>query len=153
INTATAGITGIDLGGSAVIANANIGYWQRGFTAIGSVAPDGKGGTTQTSWSNIMGGGIINGSTLSRAQGIMYSTPNFGGFTAAASYDESGRSWDAALRYAGEFSGFRLAGGIGYVKNLSGLGDITENTTDGLTNAGFVVGAEPSQWKGSASIL
>src|SRR5262245_12200097 len=155
INTATAGITGIDLGGAGVIANVNIGYWQRSFTAIGAVAPDGKAGLTTASWSAVLGGGTVNGSTLSRAQGIRYSTPTFVGFSASVATGESARSWDAAVRYAGEFGGIRLAAGIGYTKNFSGLGDITENTTVGLTNDGFasLVHAEPSQVKGSASIL
>ena len=39
INTATAGITTIDLGGAGVIANASIGYTQRGFSRSG-VGPD-----------------------------------------------------------------------------------------------------------------
>jgi hypothetical protein len=35
-NTATAGITGIDLGGAGVIANVNVGYWNRSFAANGT---------------------------------------------------------------------------------------------------------------------
>src|SRR5215470_5096327 len=58
INTATAGITGIDLGGAGVIANVNVGYWQRGFALTGHGAT--------ASWSSILGGGTVNGSTLSR---------------------------------------------------------------------------------------
>jgi hypothetical protein len=44
---------------------------------------------------------------------IRYDTPVFAGFTASASWGEDDL-WAVALRYAGEFSGFRLAAGIGY---------------------------------------
>jgi hypothetical protein len=37
LNTATAGISTIDLGGAGVIANASIGYWQRGMNLIQTV--------------------------------------------------------------------------------------------------------------------
>src|SRR5262245_17075807 len=46
INTATAGITGIDLGGTSVIANASIGYWQRSFNAVN----DSTGGLLAGTW-------------------------------------------------------------------------------------------------------
>ena len=36
INGASAGTTIVDLGGAGVIANANIGLWQRGFTMVNS---------------------------------------------------------------------------------------------------------------------
>jgi hypothetical protein len=151
INTATAGITSIDLGGASVIANANIGYAQRGFTAVGGT----------TTWANLLGGNTVNGSGLSRAQAISYSTPNVGGFTASAAWGEND-VWDVALRYAGEFSGFRLAAGIGYISNSSGLGDVTEDPISGnfalstqcAANAPPKGdGCEPTQLKGSASIL
>jgi hypothetical protein len=153
INTATAGITTIDLGGASVIANANIGYAQRGFTAVGG----------NTTWANLLGGNTVNGSGLSRAQAVSYSTPNFSGFQASAAWGEND-VWDVALRYAGEFSGFRLAAGIGYISNSSGLGDVTEDPISGnpalstqcAANApppSTKDGCEPTQLKGSASIL
>jgi hypothetical protein len=49
-----------------------------------------------------------------------------------------------ALRYAGEFAGFRLAAGIGYINNSSGLNEVTKD---------HATGSEPNQIKGSASIL
>jgi hypothetical protein len=148
INTATAGITTIDLGGAAVIANSSIGYAQRGFTAVG--------GANNLSWANLLGGNTVNGSGLSRAQAISYSTPVFGGFSASAAWGEND-VWDVALRYAGEFSGFRLAAGIGYINNSSGLGDVTEDPVSGnpalSTQCAADPGCKPSQVKGSASIL
>jgi hypothetical protein len=138
INTATAGITGIDLGGTSVIANVNVGYWQRSFSLTGVA-----GGTGN--WDGILGGGNVNGSTLSRANAISYSSPTFGGFSVAAAWGEDD-VWDAALRYAGEFGGFRVAAGVGYYFNGSGLNEIAKDSASGP-------GTESSIWKGSASIL
>jgi hypothetical protein len=137
-NTATAGITTIDLGGAGVIANASIGYIQRGM--IVSVGGTLVGGLT---WNDMLGGGTVNGASLSRGNVIAYSTPTFGGFSASAAWGED-NVWDIALRYAGEFSGFRVAAGIGYINNSTGLSEVTKDQN---------VGVEPSQIKGSASIL
>jgi hypothetical protein len=138
IATATAGISGIDLGGASVAANVNVGYWQRSFNLT-------KGGATLGgTWDNILGGGTVDGSTLSRANAISYTSPTFGGFSVSAAWGEND-IWDAALRYAGEFSGFRFAAGVGYASNISGLGEVVPyigNHADG-----------PNLWKGSASIL
>lgn len=55
---------------------------------------------------------------------VRYDTPEFFGFTASASWGEDDL-WAVALRYAGEFHGFKLAGGIGYAEvtdNSQGFG-------------------------------
>jgi hypothetical protein len=140
INTSTAGITTIDLGGAGVVANASIGYWNRGFHFISNNnAFTGTGG----GWSQMLGGNSVNGSSLSRANAVQYSTPNVGGFQASASWGEDDVS-DIALRYAGEFGGFRIAAGIGYISNSSGVGEVIDD---------HLPGDGPSQVKGSASIL
>jgi hypothetical protein len=139
INSATAGLTTIDLGGAGVIANANIGYTQRGMFLANS------GGLLGSTWATMLGGNTVNGSGLSRANAISYSTPTFGGFSASAAWGEDD-VWDVALRYAGEFSGFRVAGGIGYAYNAAGLGDISEEFAGNSA-------VKPSQVKGSASVL
>jgi predicted porin len=138
INTATAGITGIDLGGSGVVANANIGYWQRSFSLT-----EGGINWSPSNWDGILGGGPVNGATLSRANAISYTSPTFGGFSVSAAWGEDD-IWDAALRYAGEFGGFRVAAGIGYSYNSSGVNEITKDNA---------AGPESSMWKGSASVL
>jgi hypothetical protein len=145
-NTATAGLTTIDLGGAGVIANANIGYTQRSmFLALDDVALF----SSKTTWAAALGGNTVNGASLSRGNVISYSTPTFGGFSAKAAWGEDDL-WDVALRYAGEFSGFRLAAGLGYVHNSSGLGDVSEE----FNAAGLAQDkAKPNQVKGSASIL
>lgn len=44
---------------------------------------------------------------------VRYDTPVFAGFTASATWGQDDL-WAVALRYAGEFGGFKLAGGIAY---------------------------------------
>jgi hypothetical protein len=146
INTATAGLTTIDLGGAGVIANANIGYTQRGmFLTINDTAQI----SATTTWAQALGGNTVNGAGLSRGNAISYSTPTFGGFTASTAWGEDD-VWDVALRYAGERSGFRVAAGIGYAHNAGGLGDFSES----FDAAGAAQDkAKINQWKGSASIL
>lgn len=63
--------------------------------------------------SGVMLGGLDLPHNGARAQVIRYDSASLGGFIASAAWGES-ESWDAALKYAGEFSGFRLAAGIGY---------------------------------------
>ena len=132
LNSASAGTVGIDLGGIGVVANANVGYWNAGFSAGAE------------SWGNLMGGGTVYGAGLSRANGVMYNSPTVGGLSVSASWGEDDY-YDAALRYAGEFSGFRLAAAIAYANNVGGLGDFVDNPGAG--------GREPTQVKGSASLL
>jgi hypothetical protein len=141
ITTATGGVTGVDLAGTGVIANVNVGYWNRSFGATAK-------GPTGLTWNNLTGGNTVNGSTLSRINGVSYTSPTFGGFSVSGAAGEySGDVWDVALRYAGEYSGFRVAAAVGYVHNASGLGDVTEPFASA---AAFT---EPNQWKGSASIM
>ncbi len=141
INTATAGISTIDLGGAGVVANSQIGYWQRGMELSVNGVLQGSAAT----WSAALGGASVNGAGLSRANAISYTSPTFGGFQAAAAFGED-NIWDVSLRYAGEFSGFRVAAGIGYINNSSGLNEVAKDV-DGQPFDG------PEQWKGSASIL
>jgi hypothetical protein len=47
---------------------------------------------------------------------VKYETPTISGFTASAAWGADD-FWNIALRYAGEFSGFRLAGGIAYTES------------------------------------
>jgi hypothetical protein len=139
INTATAGSTTVDLGGAGVTANAQVGYTQRGFFEP----------LTGLSWAALLGGNTVNGSSLSRANAISYSSPSFGGFSLSAAWGEND-VWDAAIRYAGEHSGFRIAAALGYIDNSSGLGDFTEDNSVGVVG---LDGPQINQVKGSASVL
>jgi hypothetical protein len=141
-NTATSGLTGIDLGGAGVIAGgATQGYWNANFQLIST------GTLLNAQWGDLMGTGRIWGSGLSRANVISYTSPTLSGFTFGAAWGENDL-WDAALRYAGEFSGFRIAAGVGYTNNVGGFGE-ANNGSDLPTNT-FLT---PSAWKGSASVL
>jgi predicted porin len=44
---------------------------------------------------------------------VRYDSPNMSGFMASASWSDD-KAWDGAVRYAGEFGGFRMAGSLGY---------------------------------------
>ncbi len=59
-----------------------------------------------------------------RTELLRYDSPTLAGFVLSASIGEAGDYWGVMLRYAGEFSGFRVAAGIGY-----------ENVTDKFTSA------------------
>ena len=110
--------------------------WQRNFLTEGAISGAPELGR-HPGWRP------VNGATLSRANAISYTSPTFGGFSVSAAWGEDD-IWDAALRYAGEFGGFRLAAGVGYIQNSGGLGEIVKDSSPV---------DESSVWKGSASIL
>ena len=53
-------------------------------------------------------------SNQSRQQEIRYDSPTYQGFIYSFSLGEDGSMWGTMLRYANEFSGYRVAAGIGY---------------------------------------
>jgi hypothetical protein len=60
---------------------------------------------------------------------IKYETPTLAGFVGSASWGED-KVWDVALRYAGEFSGVKLAAGIAYTQWTDGNTDGTNFSAD-----------------------
>jgi len=93
------------------------------------------GGTSPATASNLnsaIGAGLyfqsngtylnINGATLwqfldtDRDNIVRYNSPSVAGFVFSAAWGEDDL-WDVALRYAGEFNGIKVAGGIGYYAN------------------------------------
>jgi predicted porin len=77
-----------------------------------------------------LGFGFVNPTPFdgSRIQLVRYDTPTFGGFTGSAAWGGgeslSGEDvWDVALRYSGEFAGFRLAAGLGHRNEKVGATD------------------------------
>jgi hypothetical protein len=134
INTASDDSVTVDLGGADVIATANLGQWQRGmFLTLGDKQLAGT-------WSAALGGATVNEAGLSRDNAISYTTPTVAGFSAAVAWSENDL-WDAALRYAGEFSRFRVAAAIAYLSNHSDQ----DGVTDGAPRA--------TTWQGSGSIM
>jgi hypothetical protein len=106
-SAATDGITEINLANAPLGAN-NVSYLVSGyFLRNQGVRP------SAVSWGNLYSQGTPNVGEGDRLNTVKYVTPTFAGFTASAAWSEDDRL-DAALRYAGEFSGFRLAAGIGY---------------------------------------
>jgi hypothetical protein len=73
-------------------------------------------------------------------QFVRYDTPAIAGFIASAAWGEDD-DWDAALRYAGEFGGIRVAAGIGYH-----AGQIFDTNN-------FIIDVDHEEWVGSASAL
>ena len=144
INSASSGTTSVDLGGAGVIANVNAQLWLGNFF----LSQGGAFNTGSAKWSTAMGGSTVGISALSRQNAISYTTPTIAGFSVQAAWGEQDATndgmWDIALRYAGEFSGFRLAAAVSYGENAGGTNDFNDAPT---------VGTESEKWQGSASIL
>jgi len=112
----TAGIGIIDLSNTGVIANSQPFLWGGGF-----LLRSGPGRLAATTWGQFCGGPSAAGPystdcgihALSRRDGAMYSSPTWHGFSLGASWGED-FFWDASLRYAAEWYGFRVAAGAGY---------------------------------------
>ncbi|HMN36479.1 MAG TPA: porin [Hyphomicrobium sp.] len=85
----------------------------------GALAINVNGAFTGARWMNVAfwcehaGVGIGNDCAGGRLNGVRYDTPTFAGFTLGASWGEDDY-WDIALRYSGEFSGFKLAFATAY---------------------------------------
>jgi hypothetical protein len=80
-----------------------------------------------------------------RGPAVRYDSPTFAGFAMSGSWGEADHAgapedaedyWDVALRYAGEFGGFRVAGGAGYQQYERENDDWTQGN---LTGAGSVL--------------
>ncbi len=98
----------VDLAGKGMGSAADVRLMNSGFRV--RTSDGGFAGGTRT-WGNFFQGGQdwLN----ERVEHIQYRTPTVAGFTLGASFGED-NYWDVALRYAGEFNGVRIAGGIGY---------------------------------------
>lgn len=98
----------VDLSGKGMGASNDVRLMNSGFRIRNNAG--GFVGGTRT-WANFFQGGQdwLN----ERNEHIQYRTPTIAGFTLGASFGED-NYWDAALRYAGEFNGIRIAGAIGY---------------------------------------
>ena len=113
---ATDGITEIQLSNTGHFANQN--------TTAGGLLRAVKitAGGNNLPLFNFMGGTSTDTSQIgegNRRNVIKYESPTIAGFILSASTGEDD-IWDVALRYAGEFSGFKLAFGIGYERTTEG---------------------------------
>ncbi|MGE0053874.1 MAG: porin [Hyphomicrobium sp.] len=75
--------------------------------------PTGAAWLNAAFWCEHAGVGIGNDCAGGRLNGVRYDTPTFAGFTLGASWGEDDY-WDVALRYSGEFSGFKMAFATAY---------------------------------------
>lgn len=101
-----------------------------------SFAVRGTANTWQTylACSGLNGVGIGTDCTGVPTNSIKYETPTISGFTLSASWGEDD-FYDVALRYAGEFNGFKVGAAIGY-------SETNENPVNGLPAAAGNVEAE-----------
>jgi hypothetical protein len=95
----------IDLGGISAGASSSVILVNGSFNIRG---PNGE--YYGTTWATLGDPAASQG----RTELIRYDSPTIMGFVASASIAEAGDYWGAMLRYAGEFSGVRVAAGIGY---------------------------------------
>jgi predicted porin len=115
LNTATSGISTIDLSNAGVVITSEPGEYQGAFLMRNGV------GALGSSWANQCGGPSAAGPYSSdcfehgpsRRDAVRYDTPTYWGFQLSGAFGEDD-FWDAALRYSGEHHGFRFAAGVGY---------------------------------------
>jgi hypothetical protein len=97
-STASDGTSEVDLSGTTLAAYSSVGDVGGGFVFQ-------KNGT----YTGVtVGGSRSNFDGFSRKDRIRYDTPKFAGFYGSGSIGNGSR-WDTALRYAGDFGGFKLA--------------------------------------------
>ncbi len=128
-SAATDGVEAITLANTNFIANQKVGLLMGGFFLRGT---DGsfiqRTATADATWSNILAGnnGKMSLGSETRHNVVKYESPTIAGFILGATVGEDDY-WDAALKYANEFNGIRVAGGIGYAQ----VSDANENNTAG----------------------
>jgi hypothetical protein len=101
----------IDLGGIGAVAP--------GSKAIGPMVAsfflrDTAGNYYNVVWGNVLDPVGTSGGGLGRVELLRYDSPSLMGFIASAHIAEAGDYWGIQLRYAGEFSGVRVAAHVGY---------------------------------------
>jgi hypothetical protein len=108
-----------------------------------------RNGSTGALNTNITWAGLANNQTTGVGEGnrynlVRYDSPEFAGFVASANWGQDD-FWAVALRYTGEFNGFKLAGGISY-------GEITDNT-QGFSGNSIAGNDKGTTLGGSASVM
>jgi predicted porin len=107
-------------------------------------------------WRRLIGdGGDQPGEGERRYNLVRYDSPAFSGFSASASWGEDD-FWDIALRYEGEFHGFKIAAGIGYGEQTDGYYLDTQTVCAGRSDPippAPSIDQKCSQFGGSFSIV
>jgi len=151
LNTATSGISTIDLSNTGVIISSEPGEFQGGFLVRNGL------GRLGGSWANLCGGpsaaGPYSGDCFehgpSRRDAVRYDTPTWHGFVLSGAFGEDD-FWDAALRYTGEWHGFRVAAGVGHRWYLDREPDVP---VPAAAPTGALQDTDRRQWLTSASIM
>ena len=150
-SAATDGITEINLA-NVIASPADFrDTWAGGYRLRRSGAT-GQGGLSAQSWGSVFSSVTSVVGEGDRNNVVKYVSPTFAGFSFQAAWGEDDM-WDVALRYAGEFSGFRLAAGIGYRQindfnngdSMGGCANLSGTTAQSSVDC--------NNWAGSASIM
>jgi len=142
-------VTTVDLGGIGVVASSSFALLNGSFLVRGSA-----GQFYAMTWGQLVDPAANQG----RTELVRYTSPTVMGFIFDASIGEAGDYWGAMLRYAGEFSGIRIAGGIGYEHindRPTGVSFVPVVNTAGVAgpaNLG-VVEPEVTAWGGALSLM
>jgi hypothetical protein len=134
-------VTTIDLGGIFMAASSSFILLNGSFFIRGP-----QGQYYAMTWGNIGDPAANQG----RTELVRYTSPTWQGFIFDASIAEAGDYWGSMLRYAGEFSGFRIAAGIGYERSRDRATPATLDPT-----AAAFVGPRPDveAWGGGVSVM
>jgi hypothetical protein len=152
-STSTDNLVLIDLSGCGGACTPDVALYNGGFVLRaknGAFPVTGTINSTAPTWQYAIRGHESWDTT--RRNHIMYQSPTLHGFTLQAAVAED-NYWDIALRYAGEFGGFRIAGGIGYQSD-SEFNSPTQ-TIDGVfsVQCTALCNVKTSEWKGALSVL
>ncbi len=134
-------VTTIDLGGIFMVASSSFLLLNGGFFLRSSAGQ----------WYNMTWGNVTDpAANQGRTELVRYDSPTYMGFIYSASIAEAGDYWGQMLRYAGEFSGFRIAAGIGMEHVTDRNTPVTVDPT-----AAFYVGPAPNQtfYGAAASVM
>jgi hypothetical protein len=141
-DTATDGITGINLSNASVIGTGAINDWNGGFFLRGDVGA--RSALSDLRWRDISSQTGANVGGGDQRNEVRYVSPTLKGFTFSAAWGEDDFA-DTALRYAGEFRDFRVAGGIGFWQYTDGNGF---DTSRGFTGSQGDKGCADLQFSG-----
>ena len=131
---ATDDIVRINLGGTAVATKDGLIMDTGGNFFI---RQGGGAGLTGARWSS-----LAPSLDTARRDIVRYDTPTIAGFTLSAAWGEDD-FWDVGLRFAQEFAGIRLAGGIGYLEDHD---EESDTAASGLSGS-----RDQQEYKGSIS--
>jgi hypothetical protein len=131
----------IDLGGIGMAASSSFILVNGSFFIRG---PTGQ--YYAMTWANIGDPAAAQG----RTELVRYDSPNWHGFILSSSIAEAGDYWGTMLRYAGEFSGIRVAAGFGYERSKDRATPLIVNPLDPS-----VIGPAPDvqAWGGGLSLM